>query len=296
MTELRAGISGWDWVTLANENGEVHAPAAGEGWLVPAEIRVRNDRLLYHFFGRQRRMPIINNPGSSLLAEFVSLVDSPDEKFVSFARQRGILGLCRHGLPYPHRAVTGDQSWNQMVNCFPGRLRRGSKPGGRPDYWLWEPLASWRLYTRVARATLNIVAELRQRRHGRREDWLVLFPFPPLEASIPIDKNPWHYISSVLEDWFASKPARLSFTLSDAGQLKVAVDHIAGGLFEYLRLQLAFAVGRGAGLALCASCAQLYSPTRRPNPNRLSYCPKCGRGAAMRAASARYRERHKEGK
>jgi hypothetical protein len=296
MTNPSPGISGWDWITLANESGDIHVPAAGKAWLVPAEVRIRGNRLLYHFFGRPPRMPATINPGSTLLAEFLSLVDSPDDKFASFVRRRGVLGLCRHGLPYPHQAMTGHQRWNRVVNCFPGRLRRGSTVGGRPDYWLWEPLAAWRRYTRVARATLNIVAELRQGRSGRREDWLVLSPFPPAEAPLPsIDKNPWHYIGSVLDDWFACRPARLSFTLGDDGQLGIDLDQITGSLFEYLRLQLAFAVGRGAGLALCASCGQLYSPQRRPNPNRLSYCHKCGRAAAMRAASARYRQRRKEG-
>src|SRR5258708_28996632 len=120
--------------------------------------------------------------------------------------------------------------------------------------------------------------------------------YPRAEPPIPsIDKNPWHYIGSVLDDWFACRPARLSFTLGDDGQLGIDLDQITGSLFEYLRFQLAFAVGRGAGLALCASCGQLYSLQRRPNPNRLSYCHKCGRAAAMRAASARYRQRRKEG-
>jgi hypothetical protein len=303
MTNASAGNSGWDWITLANENGDVHSPAAGKGWLVPAEIRLRNGRLLYHPFGRPPRMPVTMSPGSSLLAEFLSLVDAPDEKLVSFASRRGVLGLCWHGLPYPHRALTGELPWNRMVNCFPGRLRRGSTPGGRPDYWLWEPLWAWRRYTQVARATLNIVAELRQGRSGRREDWLVLFPFSPADVSSStepslrsIDKNPWHYIDSVLEDWFASRPVRLSFTLSDEGQLGIDLDQTTGSLFEYLRVQLAFAIGRGGGLAMCASCGRLYSPRRRPNPNRLCYCQKCGRAAATRAASARYRQREREGK
>jgi len=28
-------------------------------------------------------------------------------------------------------------------------------------------------------------------------------------------------------------------------------------------------------LAVCSSCGMLYSPTRRPNPDRRNYCPKC---------------------
>ena len=131
MTNPSPGISGWDWITLANESGDIHVPAAGKAWSVPAEVRVRGNRLLYHFFGRPPRMPATINPGSTLLAEFLSLVDSPDDKFASFARRRGVLGLCRHGLPYPHQAMTGHQRWNRVVNCFPGRLRRGSTVGGR---------------------------------------------------------------------------------------------------------------------------------------------------------------------
>ena len=88
-----------------------------------------------------------------------------------------------------------------------------------------------------------------------------------------MDKNPWHYIGSVLDDWFARRPAKLSFTLSDDGQLEIDLDQITGSLFEYLRLQLAFAVGRGAGFSslrfmrtalFTAASAQSKSPELLP--------------------------------
>lgn len=147
----------------------------------------------------------------------------------------------------------------------------------------------------MARALLNIVAELRQNRPGRRQDWLVITPIPPTEASPPsFEKNPWRYIDISLRAWFSQRPVALSFAITDKRDLKLSLESAANSLLGYIRLQLAFAIGRGGGLALCASCGQLYPPKRRPNPNRQSYCEKCGRAAAMRFASVRYRQKKKE--
>jgi hypothetical protein len=77
----------------------------------------------------------------------------------------------RTAISAPHEALTGDGPWNRAVNCFPGRWRESHREG-LSHYWLWEPLGAWRQYARVARATLNLMAALREERSGRREDWL----------------------------------------------------------------------------------------------------------------------------
>jgi hypothetical protein len=198
---------------------------------------------------------------------------------------------------YPHKALSASRPWNRTVNCFPGRIKRGLVGGRYPEvpyYWLWEPLESWKRYSTMARALLNIVAELRQRRSGRREDWLLITPIPPADAEGSIEKNPWRYVAGELREWFSQRPVVLACEITDNGDLRLELKQAGNSLLGYIRLQLAFAIGRGSGLALCASCARLYSPKRRPNPNRQSFCPRCGRAAAMRAASVRYRRKKKE--
>jgi hypothetical protein len=53
-------------------------------------------------------------------------------------------------------------------------------------------------------------------------------------------------------------------------------------LFGALALQVALAVARSQGLAVCMSCGRAYPPTRRPAPNRNNYCQDCGKAAAKR--------------
>lgn len=63
---------------------------------------------------------------------------------------------------------------------------------------------------------------------------------------------------------------------------------------ERLLVQCAPAMPRGDELAICASCSTPFTPSRKPNPNRSSYCPSCGLRAANRDAARRYRAKKKE--
>ena len=210
-----------NWISLANEEGELHVPVPERNWLAPREVKISGGRLLYALMGRPPQMPRQVLPGPQLLSKFLSLADSSPTEIVRFAKRWGVLGLCRHGLMYPHEALSGRRPWNREVNCFPGRIKRGVINPNRPEihhYWLWEPLDSWWHYARVARALLNIVAELRQNRPGRRQDWLVITPIPPTEASPPsFEKNPWRYIDISLRAWFSQRPVTLSFAITDKG-------------------------------------------------------------------------------
>lgn len=58
-----------------------------------------------------------------------------------------------------------------------------------------------------------------------------------------------------------------------------------------LALQIMLVLTRWSGIAICSSCGRLFSPSRRPNPNRNAYCKGCGVRAAWREAQARRRER-----
>jgi hypothetical protein len=290
----RSEPQGWDWIGLTNEEGNLHVPAAARHWSAPREVKVKGGRLFYDYMGSPPQMPRRVSPGPELLSKFLLLDGASATEIVSFAKRWGVLGLCRHGLMYPHEALYGARRWNRQVNCFPGRIKRslvGPDYPGIYNYWLWEPLESWWRYVKTARAMLNVVAELRLGHPGRREDWLVLTPIPPNEAEGNIEKNPWRYIDRQLRDWFSPRPVTLSFEINEKGDLKLGLTRAATSLLEYLRLQLAFAIGRGGGLALCAACGQLYTPNRRPNPNRSAYCLKCGRRAAMRFASMKYRQK-----
>jgi hypothetical protein len=290
-----SGLPRWEWIGLTDEQANLSKPLATNGWLLPKSVEVLGNRLFYELIGFP---PRIVRPGPGVLAEFVQLADGEGERIVRFAKEWGVLRLCRHGLPSPHEALSGARPWTQRVDCFPGRVRRGSiaTVGQRiPLYWLWEPIEAWQHFARHARALLNLTSEVRGGRTGSDEDWKFLtgFPIPRLGQDPSyrgIERDPWVYIADNLNYWFRLRPMDLKFSLYQ-GRLKI--DNSAGSLFSYLQMQLAFAVGQGAGLCLCAGCTKLYSPTRRPNPNRNNYCDECGRKAACRDASDRYRRKSK---
>jgi hypothetical protein len=292
---MTGGVPGQEWVGLTDEQANLSKPLATRGWLLPKSVEMRGKRLFYDLISFP---PRIVRPGPSVLGEFVQLADGEGERIVRFAKEWGVLRLCKHGLPSPHEALGGAKPWTQRVDCFPGRVRRGSiaTVGQRiPLFWLWEPIEAWQLLARRARALLNLTSEVRGGRTGSDEDWKFLTGFPIQRLGQDpsfrdIERDPWVYIADNLNYWFGLRPVVLNFSL-DQGRLKIG--NLAESLFAYLQMQLAFAVGQGAGLCFCSGCSTFYSPPRRPNPNRRNYCGECGRKAATRDASARYRRKSK---
>lgn len=87
-------------------------------------------------------------PGFRALRDFVELWKSPDRHILSFARQWGVLGLCKHGQPVTHNALTAGTvgiNW-----CDPLRDSVSGQAEGA-----WEPLSLWREYSREALAILD---------------------------------------------------------------------------------------------------------------------------------------------
>jgi len=60
-----------------------------------------------------------------------------------------------------------------------------------------------------------------------------------------------------------------------------------GAVFTVLAIQIMAAAAAKAGPVLCSDCGRLYMPERRPRGPH--FCRRCGKHAAWRAASARYR-------
>jgi len=84
-----------------------------------------------------------------LLGRFVALRDAPDDQIAAFARLYGVLGICKHGRPWPHAE---DMASGHLLVC--PWVRRGDDGGA-------EPLAAWRALAAQAAALLG-------RQPGRR--------------------------------------------------------------------------------------------------------------------------------
>jgi hypothetical protein len=182
----------------------------------------------------------------------------------------------------------------------------------------WEPIGAWRHYARQARAVLNIAACLHSGRPVATEDvetideWhatvehglaginpetgLIDLPsqFPKWE---PNYSDMGALVARVIEDWLWAGNVRPIFRWESGaprmlfGQFGSRGFEKHSGLFAALAMQLALAVGRTDGLAICSACSSAYVPLRRPRADRRNYCPSCGRTAALRDASTRWRLR-----
>src|SRR5581483_2104687 len=95
-------------------------------------------------------------PGTGMLDAFARLCESPDKAILDFAKRWGTMHFCKDGLPYFHR-LTND--------LFPDGPERECHPLKRGRLSV-EPVVYWRRLSAVARAILNIAAELNQDRSG----------------------------------------------------------------------------------------------------------------------------------
>ena len=147
---------------------------------IPADIELdeANDRLTYRWATAKAV-----RPGPGLLEEFVQLERQPRQNFRQYARRRGVLGICKHGLPATHRpAVRPGVTWLlSSYGCSPRFVKRPADhyPRSSRERKLWEPLGAWRRFTAEAGALLRLVEALQSRRSTDASDWQTLYKHDP---------------------------------------------------------------------------------------------------------------------
>jgi hypothetical protein len=256
-------------------------PMATSRWLVPV-VELEGERLVW----KDATIPSqYARPGPGLLERFIELHGAAPPAIRAYARRWGVLGICKHQLPATHNPEPVPFLSGPMTACRPLGWREGAP---------WEPLTAWRRYAAQMRALLNIGARLREGQRGRLEDWGVLYPRRDAHpekrwwghqveadrAGVAHELREWLHIGQVALEPAWDEPARLT--------LRIGVP----GLFGALVAQLALAIARTDGLAVCSACGMTYLPQRRPDPHRRRYCPPCRRGGApLRDAATDYRRR-----
>jgi hypothetical protein len=278
MTEL----GWWDWVRLGDEEGEVDRPAAVPAWPAPAEVDLNGSWLVFRYPVRTtaRGMRVLGSrtrrAGADLLTEFIQLDEAPAERILAYARRYGPLGFCEHGDPRHRLSPHG---------CAPATDRH--QPAIR------EALQWWRNLAGHARALLNVAAQLFKK--GRVDDLALARLNPQLFFSGPrlksARRNPAALVTFGMELWLRLFQVRPRGTYN-ARRKRLEIQ-ISGSppLPGALALQIMLTLTKSAGVAVCSGCGELFSPSRRPNPNRNSYCRACGTRAAWREAQARRRDR-----
>ncbi len=240
--------------------------------------------------------------------EFLALADGSTEQIRAFASRRGVLGLCRHSLPYTHSfagaSVPGLAIQALGVSRIPA-VNSGRAMGSTCHPWgqnLERPRESsdrWRDIARRITSVLKIASRLQasglgNATHGDPDDWRTLFGDDPWEGQ-PVTKSSLAFVranlSMILDGWVQMAGLRPYFWWAEGSpELSMRPNSLFGGII----MNAILAVARVDGLAICDACRRVYIPPARPRKDRKNYCnrPSCGeRRASRRAASRRFREK-----
>ena len=256
---------------------------------------------------------------NGMLDKFRDLAGATDGEVLRFAKRYGVLGLCRHRLPYTHAPAV-------ILNRSP---LEPSRKGCRPRQV--EKLADWRWYARGFQAALNAVAQLENDKLPLEADWKALqgsvmgwsedFALPKRATKLTLAQvRLWltRVLNGLLRlggvvlavqpdngaDWRAAwhcGPVIAQTRIHVGGRVWLPVEMASEtsaydvNTFGHLAIQLVTNIARTDGLALCSACGQAFAISqRRRSPTRRAYCRRCGRTAALRDAKRAYRSRLRE--
>jgi len=220
----------------------------------------------------------------NLLLQFVTLKNAKD--VLRFARRYGSLSLCKHGLPYTH-------SQFRLLLEQPKFCRELE----------YQPIEVWLTWARKLNAGLMLAYDLHRGVHGNRQNWELVFAdtgWLDQDYCLSDLGGYWQQSEHVtaervwLEDLtnryiqIACVRLHFSFLGDDFNETPPKIG-FAGNLFGMLAIQFIHAVSNTDGPAICSSCGVAYFPDRRPKANQNHYCTTCGRKAAVRDASRRFR-------
>ena len=233
-------------------------------WPIAPGIRLDGDFLIYDRLPRDpRKLRFTRQANSRLLYNFVGLAEASAAQIEVYAKQWGALGLCRHGEP------------TAVAYAFHGE-------GLPPGHWICretrrEPLERWRALAGAFGGHVDNVDRFRTDARTRR-----------YMAASTVTAHINHFAATFGHLRPVVVQVGNGFALRIAGSLAVA------GLAAALAYHLMVAATGGNGWLVCAECGRWFQPNTRRSPNRKAYCPKCGRAAAVRAASREYYKRKRQ--
>lgn len=201
-------------------------------------------------------------PAPDALERFLELGAASDEAVFQFARRNGVLAMCAHDLPCTHNR--------------PAAIQPGDEYGCMPVGWPYDCRESVRLWKGLAetfRAMVNLAAWLHDGRKTTPEQW-GRFEMEPLHGPPQWEMSPaeaFRRITDWLNHWLRICEVTPSISCLP-GQCEIMITGGFSGLAGFLAVQLAAAIARTKGQAICSECGMGYLPKRKPNPNRLRFC------------------------
>lgn len=243
-----------------DEEGRLNRPFPTGEWLVPAQVELVNGRLEWDWFGEDSKLREIQPDRlSGLLEGFLSLADAKDKDILRYARQWGVLALCKHGLPTSHFSECRPLDW-------PGPCA--------------EPLTAWRHYAKEANALVRLSLKLGRNTLPQKQDW----------SGLPLRRPPRSVeagrllVAERITRWLTHGGVRARLAWR---QTRPTMSFGGGGLFGALAIQLMLAASRTSGVAICSGCGMGYLPSRQPRAKERHYCEECRRRKVPQRDAAR---------
>lgn len=266
---------------VTTQKGDIDRLVNGDEWWVPPNVELRKDRLYWDCPSDDDWKWVGAKKG--MLESFCTLADAPDCRILEFARRYGILDVQRKSIPWTTRRL------------FPmlGRVNVDESRG-------WQPLGLWRRLSGEAFALLKASSELIEGKCVGLD--------PCIGEIAGTLTEPLGFLHAEAMKLIVAHAVNVWLATADAqpvviwgGSEKPSIRLGGGGVFSALAIQLALAIGRSKGFAVCYHCRNEYPPEqRRPKTGQRNFCPVC-RAAAIpslysgREYEARKRERRKAG-
>jgi hypothetical protein len=320
---------------VSTDSGLLYRPCPADAIVVPKQLELSDDRLLWRFPTTTDTGEILRmNPTRlrHLLADFVRLGNdnAVAEDILSFAREWGVLALCRHDLPYTHNPPSSyfpDLEWDPENRCYTVkgenrysadikvRMRLTAQmetenqrisgcipclPQTAGDDWYYDSTEQWKRLATATLAVLRITNENNQEQLASQETLEVLFPWDMwMFGDRPNTVTGQRFlVGRVVNKWI--RDSRLAPTLrfyDDPPQLTLGIPRAGvGGFWGGVLTQLLAAVAGCTGLAFCSGCKLPYFPSRMPANTYSNFCPRCDEaGVPNRLAQQRRQSRHRQG-
>jgi hypothetical protein len=250
----------------------------------------------------------IANPPKDILYRFCELAKASRDEILAFARQYGVLGLCKHGLPLHHRSKierlrrTGERKKTLL------RTVEGC------DLYLREPIQSWVGLAQAAEALIQLKTNARtgawpaggwlaKKRHTWKRITSQYLDQPHIRLGrIPLEdrlnrlpqRDKLQIISDLVTDWLAVSAVRPTLTVvGEELRFTFLADTLGfPNLFGVLAVALAAEMSSRAKMVRCdgTSCAKWCELSPNASLHRRHYCPKCRRDNHYQARAAAQRD------
>lgn len=104
-------LTEWGLGGLTGQDGcGLYRPPWRSAVIIPSSVELKNEGLQWRI-----AYPIKCKPtGKGLLEDFVKLDGAPDEAVRDYARNWGVLEICKHGYPRSHNQSTWPRSWSHL--------------------------------------------------------------------------------------------------------------------------------------------------------------------------------------